>query len=162
MPKLIRDEVEAFLAEPGHLVRLATVDADGAPRVVPIWFVFEEDRIWMTPRERSAWWSDLQGDQRVALTVDEDAAPYRKVIHRGTCEIVHRPGEDDAWRDRYRRIACRYVPEDAADAYLTATHDEPRALIALDLDPATVTTWRMPVSGEDPTGIWARRYYHAR
>lgn len=160
MPKLLPDEVRAFLEEPGHLVRLATVDPDGAPHVVPIWFVFEEDRLWMTPRERSSWWGHVQHDQRVAAVVDEEASPYRKVIVRGAVEIVHGLGEDDAWRDRYRRIATRYTPEEWADAYLTNTHDEPRALLALDCDPASVTTWRMPLQGEDPTGIWAKRYYH--
>ena len=127
---------------------------------MPIWFVFEENRIWMTPREQSAWWTDVQHDLRVAAVVDEEALPYRKVILRGSVEIVHGLGEDDLWRDRYRRIAMRYTPEEAADAYLTTTHDEPRALLALDCDPSTVTTWRMPVAGEDPTGIWASRYYH--
>ena len=160
MPKLLPNEVEAFLGEPGHLVRLATVDADGAPHVVPIWFVYEGQRIWMTPRERSTWWPNVQREPRVAVVIDEEPPPYRKVIVRGAVEIVHGLGEDDAWRDRYRRIATRYVPEDAADAYLTTTHDEPRALLALDCDPATVTTWRMPVAGEDPKGIWAPRYYH--
>jgi PPOX class probable F420-dependent enzyme len=160
VPKLLPDEVRAFLEEPGHLIRLATVDAEGAPRVVPIWFIFEDDRIWMTPRERSAWWADVQRDQRVAAVVDEEPPPYRKVVLRGSVEIVHGIGEDDLWRDRYRRIAMRYVAEEGADAYLTATHDEPRALLALDCDPATVTTWRMPVPGEDPKGIWAPRYYH--
>jgi nitroimidazol reductase NimA-like FMN-containing flavoprotein (pyridoxamine 5'-phosphate oxidase superfamily) len=160
VPKLTPDEVVAFLEEPGHLVRLATVDADGAPRVVPIWFVFEDNRIWMTPRERSAWWPDVQHDARVALVIDEEAAPYRKVVARGSVEIVHRPGDDDEWRDRYRRIATRYTPEEWADAYLTTTHDEPRALLAFDLDPNSVTTWRMPQAGEDPKGIWAARYYH--
>ncbi len=160
MPKLTPDEVTAFLQEPGHLVRLATVDRDGAPRVVPIWFVFEDNRVWMTPRERSAWWSDVQSDVRVAVVIDEEAPPYRKVIARGPVAIVHQPGEDDAWRDRYRRITTRYTPEVWADAYLTNTHDEPRALLAFDLDPTAVTTWRMPVPGEDPKGIWAARYYH--
>ena len=160
MPKLTADEVRAFLAEPEHLVRLATVDDGGAPHVVPIWFVFEEERIWITPRERSTWWGHVQRDPRVAMVIDEEAAPYRKVIVRGPIEIVHGLGEDDAWRDRYRRIACRYTPEEWADAYLTNTHDEPRALLALDCDPSTVTTWRMPVAGEDPKGIWAGRYYH--
>jgi hypothetical protein len=103
----------------------------------------------------------VQRDQRVAAVVDEEPPPYRKVIVRGTVEIVHGIGEDDVWRDRYRRIAMRYTPEAAADAYLTNTHDEPRALLALDCDPSSVTTWRMPIPGEDPKGIWASRYYHA-
>ena len=160
MPKLAPDEVRAFLEEPGHLVRLATVDDDGAPHVVPIWFIYEDGRIWITPRERSSWWRHVQRDRRVALVVDEEPPPYRKVVVRGEIDVVHGVGEDDAWRDRYRRIACRYVPEEGADAYLTATHDEPRALLAIDCDPSAVTTWRMPVAGEDPRGIWAERYYH--
>jgi PPOX class probable F420-dependent enzyme len=162
VPKLTPDEVSSFLEEPGHLVRIATIDADGAPYIVPIWFAFESGRIWMTPRERSAWWGHVRRDPRIAAVVDEEALPYRKVVVRGEVDIVHPPGNDDAWRGLYRRIACRYTPEEAADAYLTATHDEPRALLAIDCDPSTVTTWRMPVPGEDPTGIWAARYYHAR
>jgi PPOX class probable F420-dependent enzyme len=161
VPTLSADEVVAFLTEPGHLVRLATVDADGAPRVVPIWFVYEDGRIWMTPRERAVWWGDVQRDARVALVIDEEALPYRKVVARGPVEVVHVPGEDDAWRDRYRRIAARYVGEEGGEAYIQATIAEPRALLAFDLDPAVATTWRMPMPGEDPKGIWAPRYYHS-
>jgi nitroimidazol reductase NimA-like FMN-containing flavoprotein (pyridoxamine 5'-phosphate oxidase superfamily) len=160
VPKLTPDEVVAFLSEPGHLVRLATVDADGAPRVVPIWFVYEDGRIWMTPRERAAWWGDVQRDARVALVIDEEALPYRKVIARGPVTIVHPPGSDDLWRDRYRRIAYRYVGEEGGEAYIQTTIAEPRALLAFDLDPSAATTWRMPLPGEDPKGIWAPRYYH--
>lgn len=160
VPRLTPIEVEAFLAEREHLVRLATVDPGGAPHVVPAWFIHRDGHIFVTPRERSAWWAHVQHDDRVALTIDEHEPPYRKVIVRGRAEIVHRPGEDDAWRDLYRDLTCRYISEAAADAYLTATHDEPRALLAVPCDPTQVTTWRMPMAGEDPRGIWAARYYH--
>jgi PPOX class probable F420-dependent enzyme len=160
VPTLTRDEVIAFLEEPGHLVRLATVDASGAPRVVPIWFVWSDGLLYVTPRERSAWWADLQRDPRCALVVDEEALPYRKVVARGAVTVVHGPGADDSWRDLYRRIAARYVGEEAGEAYIQTTIAEPRALLSFPLDPASCTTWRMPVPGEDPKGIWADRYYH--
>jgi len=100
MPKLTREEVTAFLGEPGHIVRLATVDADGGPRVVPIWFrVRGKTSVDDAARGRRMW-TDVQRDVRVALVIDEEAAPYRKVIARGSVEVVHEPGEDDAWRDR--------------------------------------------------------------
>jgi len=102
----------------------------------------------------------VQHDSRVALTVDEDSPPYRKVIARGAAAVLHRPGDDDAWRDVYRELTCRYISDEAADAYLSATHDEPRALLAVPCDPHEATTWRMPLAGEDPRGIWASRYYH--
>lgn len=160
MPALSPDEVEAFLGEREHLVRIATVDATGAPHVVPAWFLYREGRILMTPRERSSWWGHVQREPRVALTVDEGEPPYRKVVVRGAAEVLNQPGDDDAWRDVYRQLTCRYVSEQAADAYLTSTWQEPRALLAVPCDPAAVTTWRMPLAGEDPRGIWAARYYH--
>ena len=95
------------------------------------------------------------------MSIDEDPLPYRKVTVRGSARIVHEPGEDDVWRDLYRSIAKRYIPADAADAYVDDTIDQPRALVAVPLADAgtKVTTWRMPVADEDGTGIWHRRYY---
>ncbi len=159
MPSLSPADVEAFLAEPGHLARIATVDDTGVPLVVPVWFIAEDEKIYVTPRERSAWWSHLLARPQTCIVIDEEAKPWRKVLVRGEIEIVHPIGYDDLWRDRYRRIACRYVGEAEADAYLTNTWDEPRALVALPLSGAT--TWRMPVRGEDARGVWADRYYHA-
>jgi PPOX class probable F420-dependent enzyme len=162
MPSLTSDELDAFLAEPGHLLRIATVDADGMPSVVPIWFIAEDGRLWFTPRERSAWWTHLQRDPRACVVVDEEATPYRKLVVRGSVRVDHAPGEDDAWRDRYRRIACRYIPDAAADAYLTTTINERRALLSIPISGSgESSTWRMPVRGEDGRGIWAERYYQA-
>ena len=160
MPGLTDDERQIFLDEPGHLLRLGTVGGDGMPRVVPIWFLHDEEKLWFTPRARSAWLEDLRANPAVCCTIDEGAAPMRKVVARGTATLEHDLGHDDRWRDRYRTITMRYVPEAHGDAYLTDTHDEPRALYSLDLREAEVTTWRMPITGEDPLAVWARRYYH--
>jgi PPOX class probable F420-dependent enzyme len=163
MPRLTDDELTAFLAERGHLLRIATVDADGMPLVVPIWFIAEEGRIWFTPRERSACWGHLQRDPRTCVVIDEEAPPWRKLLVRGTARVDHQPGDDDAWRDRYRRIAERYVSPQGADAYITRTINERRALlsIAVEGDGVESSTWRMPVAGESARGVWAERYYQA-
>ena len=50
MPQLTSAEIDAFLDEPGHLLRVGTVDDDGFPRVVPIWFIRHDDEILFTPR----------------------------------------------------------------------------------------------------------------
>ena len=51
------------------------------------------------------------------MCIDEQPLPYRKVIAEGEAELVHDVGEDDVWRDLYRRIAGRYVPQEAAEVY---------------------------------------------
>lgn len=161
MPKMTAAEVDSFLDEPGHLVRIGTVDADGMPRVVPTWFIRTGDDIVFTPRSPAVFLANIRRDARIGLSIDEDPLPYRKVTVQGFARIVHEPGHDDVWRDLYRSIAYRYVPVEAADDYVQNTIDQPRALIAVSMTaPGTrVQTWRMPVEGEDPTGIWHRRYY---
>ncbi len=160
MPQLTSAEVLDFLDEPGHLLRLGTVDDDGFPRVVPIWFIRRDDELLFTPRGPSVFLANIRRDPRVGLSIDEDPLPYRKVSARGTARIVYDVGEDDEWRDLYRAIAKRYVPPEAADAYVDDTIDQPRALIGVPLgDASRTTTWRMPVADEDGTGVWHRRYY---
>ena len=160
MPKMTDDEVTGFLDEPGHLLRIGTVGADGLPLVVPIWFMYEPGRLLFTPRARSAWLAHLRGNPQACCTIDESGGLLRKVVARGPSEVVHDLGEDDEWRDIYRRITLRYVPESFADAYLADTHDEPRALIAMDLEGARLSTWRMPAKDEDRLAVWSPKYYH--
>jgi PPOX class probable F420-dependent enzyme len=159
MPKLTQDELLAFLDEPGHLVRVATVDPDGFPRVVPTWFMRLDDDVVFTPRGTSAFLANIRRDPRLCLSIDEEPLPYRKVTVQGQARLLYEPGSDDEWRELYRSIAKRYVPPEAADSYVDETDDQPRALVAVSLRECRVSTWRMPVGDEKATGIWARRYY---
>lgn len=160
MPKLTAAEREAFLSEtPGFIMDISTLDASGAPQLCPIWFLYEEESIWFTPRQHSAWLGHLRRDPRVALCIDEAVIPYRKVIVSGRATIVHDVGHDDLWRDRYRRIAERYLPHTDANAYVDGTDDQPRALCVVKLAGADVKSWRMPVGDEAYDGIWAKRYW---
>ena len=67
MPKLTQCERDAFLGEPGVLMRIAVVREDGSPLVTPIWFIFEDEAIYFTPREKSEWFTYLRRDSRVSL-----------------------------------------------------------------------------------------------
>ncbi len=159
MPQLTAAERDSFLNEPGVLMRIAVAREDGSPLVTPIWFLCEDEAIYFTPREKSEWFHCLRRDPRVALCIDEAALPYRKVLLEGKAELVHDIGEDDVWRDQYRRIAMRYVDPEGAEAYIQNTIDQPRGLYRLPLAGSSVKTWRMPVEGEAGMGIWHDRYY---
>jgi len=159
MPKLSTAEMNEFLDTRGVLMRIAVVRADGSPLVTPIWFIHENGAIYFTPREKSEWFACLRQDPRVALCIDEQPLPYRKVIVQGRAELRHDVGEDDQWRDQYPRIASRYVPPEGAEAYVQNTIDQPRGLFRVLLEGSKVTTWRMPLEGEDGMGIWHDRYY---
>ncbi len=159
MPALSIAERDDFLAERGIVMRIGVVRADGSPLVTPIWFLHEDGAIFFTPREKSEWFACLRRDPRASLCIDEQPLPYRKVIVEGRAELVHDVGEDDVWRDLYRRIAKRYVDDAEAEAYVQNTIDQPRGLYRVVMSEGEIKTWRMPVAGEAPEGIWHSRYY---
>jgi PPOX class probable F420-dependent enzyme len=107
MPRLTEKEAWGFLNERSHLARIGTVDPDGMPRVVPVWFLIARGELFFTPRMASALLANVRRDPRVCVSIDEEAIPYRKVTVQGFARIAREPGEDDAWRDLYRAICAR-------------------------------------------------------
>jgi nitroimidazol reductase NimA-like FMN-containing flavoprotein (pyridoxamine 5'-phosphate oxidase superfamily) len=159
MPTLNVAEREAFLTEKRIIMRVGVTRADGSPLVTPVWFLYAEQAIYFTPRERSEWFTCLRRDPRVALCIDEQPLPYRKVLVDGKAELVYDLGSDGEWRELYQQMAERYVPQADAVSYVHNTIAEPRALFRVRLIDARVRSWRLPVAGEDGTGIWHKRYY---
>lgn len=84
-----RTERNQFLAEQ-RTCRVATVGADGAPHVTPLWFVWDGSALWLTSLVRSQRWTDLQRDGRVSIVVDagEDYMDLRGVEIRGSASAV--------------------------------------------------------------------------
>ena len=159
MPRLTRVERYAFLDERRVIMRIALTRADGGPFVTPLWFLCQDGAIHFTPRERSEWFSMLRHDPRVALCIDEQPLPYRKMVIEGRAELLHDLGEEDRWRDLYLRMAARYVPARDAEAYVNNTMNERRGLFRVVLADAKVRTWRLPIGDEPGEGIWHQRYY---
>ena len=159
MPKLTEAETGQFLAERKVVMRVAVVREDGSPLVTPIWFLHEHGAIHFTPRKRAEWFACLRRDARVALCIDEATLPYRKVLAEGEAELLHDVGQDEAWRDLYRRIVERYLSPKGADVYIRNTINQLRGLYRLSFERARITTWRLPLVGEAGEGIWHHRYY---
>jgi nitroimidazol reductase NimA-like FMN-containing flavoprotein (pyridoxamine 5'-phosphate oxidase superfamily) len=49
---------------------VATVNADGSPHVVPLWFVWPEDAVYVSTRRPSRTWSNAGRDPRVSISMD--------------------------------------------------------------------------------------------
>lgn len=63
------DERDRFLAE-ARTCRVATVGADGAPHVTPLWFAWDGAALWLTSIVKSQRWADLERDGRVSVIID--------------------------------------------------------------------------------------------
>ena len=66
MPTRLADARRWFAALP--VANGATVRPDGSPHVVPLWFVWEDDLIYISLRRDSATWRNVESDRRVAVS----------------------------------------------------------------------------------------------
>jgi hypothetical protein len=139
------DEVAAFLAEP-IFARIAMLDENGWPYVVPVWQEWADGAFWVIGRKKSAWARYLAADPRCAVTVDEDGG-QRKVIAQCEAELIEEPNVGGRWVEIAERMSYRYLGEHGPD-YLEPTLKWSRWLYALR--PLKVWTWM----GND----WAPRY----
>ena len=146
--EMSEQELNEFLSR-GVLCRLAVLDEKGWPYVQPVWFAWDPDErvFWVVARKKSAWAQHMLRDNRVGLTIDEDAKPLRKVSVQGRAELVEEPNVGGRWVPIAREMATRYLGPHGPE-YIVPTLDKPRWLFKIV--PTEMTTWQ---------GVeWAKRY----
>lgn len=122
------DDEVATLLELDLPARLATLDPDGYPRVVPIWFLWADGVFHMTSLRQRVHVSDIRRDPRAAICIDVEDPETRRncqIRGRGIAELLP---EHEEWT---RRITLKYVlgPDAAREAERRAAMD--RVLIRL-------------------------------
>ncbi len=105
-----RDFVAAL---PARTAKLATVRADGAPHVVPVWVALDGDDLLFTTGARTSKGQALRRDRRVAMCFDDEVPPFAFVLVGGTASISEDPHELLRWATV---IGGRYMGDDQAEA----------------------------------------------
>src|SRR6266851_7703917 len=67
--------------------RLAYIWTDGTPRVVPIWFHWNEREFVMATPPKAPKLKALAKNTKVALTIDDDNFPHKVLLVRGTARL---------------------------------------------------------------------------
>lgn len=116
-------------------VRIACIDGRGYPRVVSLWFLERDGRLYCATH-RSAWIvSQLRRNAKVGFEISTNSPPYKGV--RGTGEIRLEPmGE----RPLLQQLTRRYLAGsngDLANWLLSRQQDE----LLLELIPDQVSHW---------------------
>lgn len=100
--------LDTFLEQPLFCF-LSTVSLEGEPRVSPLWYLWEDEQIWMIGDTEKTYRKRIEHHPRTAIAVvdfDVGSGLVHHVGMRGTAEIV--PLE----RDRVYRLLRRYVGDD--------------------------------------------------
>src|SRR5215208_7690742 len=89
---LLNDPVAQELLYSTNLARLAYTWPDGTPRVVPIWFHWDGERLVLGSPERAPKLKALAANPHVALTIDDNAFPHKVLLIRGTARVSYFEG----------------------------------------------------------------------
>ena len=104
VPKPMIPETMALLRRP-NFAHLATIRADGSPKLDPIWIdVVDENMVVMATGRTSLKTRNIVRDPRVALSVIDKDNPYEEAQLRGVVTIE--PDPDLAIMDR---ISQKYI-----------------------------------------------------
>ena len=113
MAKMTGPELDAFLRET-RIAKLATLNADGSPTVVPVWFEWDGATATVFTEGTSPKVKRIRRDPRVALSVEEPVGvPERWVTIEGIAVVESEGGFALA-----QRLAPRYYTRERASAAL--------------------------------------------
>lgn len=96
------------------VVHLATTRSDGGPHVIPLWFVWREEAIYVSCRRDSSTWRNVERDPRVTLSFSLGSkwSEYAGMILGGRAEplVTEHPalrGVMTEWYEKYRLLLTR-------------------------------------------------------
>lgn len=114
MKRMTNEECLKFISEGTRTGKLATVNKDGSPHVVPVWFLVDGENIVFSTGLNSVKYKNMEMDSRVCLSVDEEKGLYSFAKIDGSVIFSTDPENSLKWATR---IAARYMGEQNAEAY---------------------------------------------
>lgn len=109
------------------LLRLAVVSQSGKrhlPHVSSVWYLFRDDCFWISTSEDRLKVKAIRQNDRVALIIDNDLAPYKGIIVEGIATLTKVNVETIT-----REIVKRYVPKKHVESQFEDLMKYPRILI---------------------------------
>jgi Pyridoxamine 5'-phosphate oxidase len=128
--ELLNDPVARALLNSVNPARLAYTWPDGSPRVVPIWFHWTGEQFVLGSPPKAPKLKALAAGPQVALTIDDNAWPYKVLLVRGRAvvELLEDVGPE------YAMAATRYFGAEQGPAWVDTLRGKPMARIAITPD----------------------------
>jgi PPOX class probable F420-dependent enzyme len=96
------------LFEKKSFAHVATIGADGAPQVTPVWIDYDGTHIRFNTARGRVKARNLEKNPRIALSVQDPANPYRYVQVRGRVSEITEKGADE----HIDALARKYLGQD--------------------------------------------------
>lgn len=135
MPEMTPAQRDAFLRET-RIAKLATLNADGSPTIVPVWFEWDGETAAVFTSRGSPKIRRIRHDPRVAVSVEEGVGVREAwVTIEGTATIEEQGGYELA-----ERLADRYYEEPRRSQALAAWGKIRDDFVVLRITPVRIRT----------------------
>ena len=126
------EDLDAFLQGPWS-AQLGCVREDGTPHVVPLWYEWDGEVVWLAGSPAAAWRDYIEADPQVSVTLDEPWPPLRRVFMSGTATEVSSSSVEGGLVGLRARLARKYLGR-GADQQPELTDVEGWAVIRVTLE----------------------------
>lgn len=106
---MLTDEMREFLKKP-LIARMTTLDSNGYPHIVPVWYLLDGDDIVVTSMQKTRKNGHIKNNAKGALTVGGQPGDGGGYLFKGDWEIE--PDPDNAW---LMKIAVHYEGQEQAE-----------------------------------------------
>jgi nitroimidazol reductase NimA-like FMN-containing flavoprotein (pyridoxamine 5'-phosphate oxidase superfamily) len=122
------------------VANVATLNRDGSPHVVPLWFVWPDDAVYVSTRSPSRTWANSHRDRRISIAIDVGRGWTElagvSILGRAEPMSAEHPAMRrpiSAWHEKYRSLL-------AGDAFERFAENVP-TLVFLRVEPARIGSW---------------------
>ena len=136
MPPLDDPGLEELLAGP-HIARLSTINPNGTPHTMPIWYEWRDRQIHVSTQSQQVKVKNMARDPLFTVLIDTDTFPYRGVMIYGTAELDFEDAVNKRVSIFERYIGSREGAVDAARGLASkwkpvVVHITPTKMISFD------------------------------
>ena len=127
---MMNDEIRDFLLRGTYTGKLGTINKNGTPHVVPIWYTVDnQNNIIFNTGGGSVKAKNIRRDNRVRLCVDDQTPLFSFVIIDGIAKIeTNDSNEIYKWA---KIFAARYMGDDKTEAYGRRNSGEGEVLVKI-------------------------------
>jgi Pyridoxamine 5'-phosphate oxidase len=133
------EEREALLRRADVLLSIATLNADGSPHVVPMWFLWRAGCFYMRCRRQGrVKIRNIERDHRVFFAIFNTTVPYAAICGPGLAHVTSRDYEGIS-----AEIRRKYLGEERARAWSQTVSAAGDGAI-ITLRPDRLLEWKIP------------------